>query len=109
MSGILSNSITQSGIDYLKKIDKLVFNFVWQNKPVRIRGPALKNSLINGGASMPDLILKDDCLKLSWLQRLMKNTGAWKQPVLECLKMNENVLQYYLTSNIKFDDLPDNI
>ena len=69
----------------------------------------LKNSLTNGGASMPDLIHKDDCLKLSWLQWLIKNTGAWKQPVLEGLRMIEDMLHYYLTSNVKYDDLPAKI
>ena len=58
---------------------------------------------------MPDLTLKDDCLKLSWLNRLIKNTGAWKQPVLENLGMNEEMLHYYLMSNVKHEDLPEKI
>ena len=97
------------GLDFLNTIEKLLFNFVWQDKPARVRSSVLKNSLLDGGAAMPDLKLKNDCLKLGWLHRLIHNSGAWKQFVLKNIGIDEDVLQYYLTSNVHSEDLSKEI
>ena len=40
---------------FLEKIDKSIFNFLWQNKPPRIKRETIIASIEDGGLRMPDI------------------------------------------------------
>ena len=81
--------------------------FIWKDKPTRIRNKVIKNSKENGGGDMVDVELKDICLKLNWLIRLVKTPGLW------CEYVYENVIPtgildigYFMECNLLWKDYP---
>jgi len=63
----------------LKKINKIIFRFIWKNKPDKVKRDTIIASKLNGGLKMVDYILKDKALKVRMLQRLLdSNKGKWK-------------------------------
>ena len=92
---------------YLEQIETIMYDFVWNDKPARIRKKVLQNSKDNGGEDMVDLDLKDCCLKLNWLSRLVHTPGTW------CDYVSGNVIPhsiqdttYFLECNLLWKDYP---
>ena len=54
----------------LKKINSAIRNFLWDNKKSKIAMCMLQASKKNGGLQLTDLLLKDQVLKISWIQIL---------------------------------------
>ena len=69
---------------------------MWKNKPARIRAKVMKNIKEEGGAGMPDLQLKNECLKLCWVKRLIECSGSWKDWVLHLLNQSSDSIEYYI-------------
>jgi hypothetical protein len=57
----------------IKQIDAQLYTFLWSNKTERIKRVILQNTKQSGGVSMPDIILKDKGLKISWAKRLVQS------------------------------------
>ena len=66
--------------DKIKEIIKIMFNFIWDNKPDKIKRKTLYQEYINGGLKMLDLNKFILSLKSSWIKRLLdeNNKGQWK-------------------------------
>jgi len=56
--------------NFAKKVDKTIFDFIWENKPHKIKK---KNKLIGdkneGGLKMPEFDSMNKALKASWVRR----------------------------------------
>ena len=50
--------------EMLMRINKLVFEFVWNAKPDKVKRSSMKLPKKNGGVSVPDIVLKDQALKI---------------------------------------------
>jgi len=94
------------GTDYLNKIEKNLLKFIWKYKTPKIRSTVIKKQKDLAGAGMIDIKLKEKCIKLSWLPRLIYCSGVWKEDVLDILSINEDTVEYFLQGNIKEADLP---
>jgi hypothetical protein len=57
----------------IKQIDAQLYTFLWSNKTERIKRVILQNTKQSGGVSMPDIILKDKGLTISWAKRLVQS------------------------------------
>ena len=57
-----------------------MYNFLWNNKPDKIKRKQLTQNYQNGGLRMLDIYLFINSLKCSWIKRLFenKNKGQWK-------------------------------
>ena len=57
-----------------------MYNFLWNNKPDKIKRKQLIQNYQNGGLRMLDIDLFINSLKCSWIKRLFenKNKGQWK-------------------------------
>ena len=62
---------------YLKKIEQILFRFLWSNKPDRIKRPKLVQGNDFDGLGMIELNSFLNNLKLSWIKRLMSTTTLW--------------------------------
>jgi len=63
----------------IKKINKLIFQFVWNGKPDKVRRDTMIASKSNGGLDMVDFRLKDKSFKVKMLQRILDpGEGKWK-------------------------------
>ncbi len=65
---------------FIKSLDKLLINFVWDGKPAKIKKSTLIGDIADGGMKMPHIDSKIKALKLSWLKRLVDDgtCGRWK-------------------------------
>ena len=62
----------------MKKINKMLYDFLWDNKPDKIKRYTTKLSLEKGGIGMIDLESFDKSLKLTWIRRLINSNSTWK-------------------------------
>ena len=94
------------GKEYFQDIERMLYQFLWRNKPARIRATVIQNKIDAGGAGMTDLKVKNESLKLGWIERFITCPGNWKTPVLEALKLDIKMVEYFVYSNVHFNDLP---
>ena len=63
----------------LKKLDKMLFNFLWSNKPAKIKRNTIIGPIELGGLGMIDVYAVHTAAKCSWIRRLFDNTNSkWK-------------------------------
>ena len=74
----LAQSIAQPK-DFIKKIDSLIFNFLWHGKREKIKRTTLIGQKENGGIEMCDTQSFFDSLKIKWINALKNKEAAnWK-------------------------------
>jgi hypothetical protein len=82
----------------LKKLTKLIFRFVWNNKTERIKRSILITDIKHGGLKIPDAETIIKTLKLKWIHKLATHTtSTWKlflESYLDKHKINLNILLY---------------
>ena len=60
-------------------VNKLIFNFIWEGKPPKIKKSTTIGEKVNGGLKMLDFGIMEIALKISWIQRIQQNSDAgWK-------------------------------
>jgi len=63
----------------LTQVNKIVFDFIWKQKPAKIKKTTLVKKKSDGSLSMKDFVLFDKALKLTWVKRLCSVSDApWK-------------------------------
>ena len=62
--------------EFIKFVDKLFFNFIWNNKPEKIKRSTLCMDYNEGGLKMLDTKNQLSALKLTWIRRLLKNPNS---------------------------------
>ena len=64
---------------YVKEINKLTFNFIWEGKPAKIKKKTIISDIKHGGLKMLDFEIMDKALKIAWIKRLTVHDDApWK-------------------------------
>ena len=65
--------------DVVKKINKLMYSFLWGSRKEYVKRNVCINKVTNGGLDMVDLKARINSLQLSWLKKFMTNECAsWK-------------------------------
>ena len=65
--------------DMLKKLEKLMFDFLWGSPAARVRKSDVVKDISNGGLNMIDLKTYFDSINLKWVCKLMDDSkGKWK-------------------------------
>ena len=59
-------------------INKMLFEFLWDGKPDKIKRNIAKQKLERGGINMIDIDVFDKALKLTWIRRLILGKQKWK-------------------------------
>ena len=86
--------------DYFDRINYLLFNFLWNNKPDKIKRHVLYNIKAEGGLGMTHLASQNQALKIAWVKRYLTDPFIrWKQffdlssliPIKELLSCNLNI------------------
>ena len=62
---------------YIKEIERILYCFLWSNKPDRIKRAKVVQKYEFDGLRMIDITLFLHTLKLSWIHRLANSTSAW--------------------------------
>ena len=85
----------------LKKLDKLLFNFLWDNKPAKIKRCTIIAPIEQGGLAMIDVYEVHAASKCGWIKRLYDNsTSKWKISFLHLLNIGKNLLNKNLDLSI---------
>ena len=80
--------LTNISDEIIKEIINLMFHFIWDNKPDKIKRTVLCQDYYKGGLKMLDLKKFIFSLKSSWIKRILdkNNQGQWKKYTFISLK-----------------------
>ena len=72
--------------DVLETIDKMLFNYLWDNKRAKIKRTTIIAKIEDGGLGMIDVHEIHNAAKCSWIKRLLDETNSkWKITTLQML------------------------
>ena len=64
---------------FIKEVEKLIFNFIWDGKPLKIKKLTIIGEKKHGGLKMIDFSIMNKALKVAWIPRLQNRSDAsWK-------------------------------
>ena len=65
---------------FLKDVQRLFFNFLWDEKPDKVKRSSLISDYNSGGMKMIDIYSFERALKVSWIKRLLfQKKSLWNQ------------------------------
>ncbi len=90
--------------EYDKHIERLIFNFLWNGKPDRIKRRILYNTKENGGLSIPNFKMINIAAKITWVKRYLaaEDDKIWK--VLVDISLQKYGGAFFLYCNISPHD-----
>ena len=78
----------------LKKMDRLLFKFLWENKPAKIKINTFTATYTMGGLKIPAIFAINVVSKIKWTkQLLMESQGKWQCLTWYLLNIAEGKLQ----------------
>ena len=87
-------SLPSPDINTMKRIKNMLYDFLWDCKPDKVKRKVATNRLEKGGLGMVDLELFDKSLKLTWLRRFMTGEPKWKQIITSLFPDTLNLWKY---------------
>jgi len=60
----------------VKRINKIIFNFLWDGKPAKIKKKTIIAEKKHGGLKLIDFEIMERSLKLAWIKRIAENNHA---------------------------------
>ena len=76
----------------LAQIEKLIFGFLWCKKPDKIKRDVMRLPKNYGGMSIPDICIKNNSLKIAWVQRIIKAQNSWNTMIQKYVPVNLHIL-----------------
>ena len=65
--------------NFATEVNKIVFDFIWKQKPAKIKKTTLIKKKSDGGLGMKDFALFDNALKLTWVRPVCSDLDTpWK-------------------------------
>ena len=90
---------------FFKKVEKTLFQYLWSNKPDKIKRNLLYNKKDNGGIDMPSIEAQNQSLKISWVHKLIKQpNSSWAKLAIKqippggTIVFTGNITSNYLTT-----------
>ncbi len=66
-----------------KQVTKTIYDFIWNNKPDKIKRNVMKLPKLFGGLAVPDINVKNKALKIVWVPRALGQNNSWNFLVLQ--------------------------
>ena len=63
--------------EYMRKIDKRFYRFLWRSKPPKIKKSVLEMDYCKGGLKMVNIFSFEKTLKVKWVKQLCTKNDAW--------------------------------
>jgi hypothetical protein len=89
----------------IQEINRILYDFIYKDGSEKIKRTVLIGDYNDGGFKMTDLDSYIEAIKLSWIDRLIKIDGIWKQEVINKMKIAP---LDFSRLNIEYKDLPFN-
>ena len=80
-------NIPDPSTKFLTELEKILFGFLWNKKPNKIRSSTIKLDYKEGGLNMIDIKAFLTGLKISWLKRLKHNKDFYTKTTILCPKI----------------------
>ena len=65
---------------FVNRVQELIFDFLWDGKPPKIKNNVITNTFENGGIQLPNIELLVKAQKVNWIKRILENSNsAWMQ------------------------------
>ena len=78
--------------NFNKEIEKLIFNFIWDGKPAKIKKSTIIGERKHGGLKMTDFDIMNKALKVAWIPRLQTRTHPGRSSLRSRWKNMEGCL-----------------
>ena len=103
----LLNMLPSPPKEILKEIENVIFKFLWNNSKDRIKRKTIIGPLDMGGLNMTDINKFNTAVKISWISRLLNDTGNWCKYVTNKCPINSDVhdLEYLFKCNLNVNDI----
>ena len=103
----LFTMLPSPGMEFLKKLENLLFHFIWDKGKDRIKRSTLIGPPDLGGVGMIDVHCLKESVNISWIKRLALQPGIWSTLITSQLNMDnsEDNIKYFLRANIKYTDI----
>lgn len=63
----------------IKILEKMIYNFIWEGKPDKIKRNVMIGTLEQGGSNVRNIECHIDVLRIAWIKRLLDSSHAnWK-------------------------------
>ena len=72
---------------FLEKLNRILFQFLWNKKPDKIKRATICTMYQNGGLNMVNIYNFEKCLKVSWMRRL-QSQSQW------CILLQETISEF---------------
>ena len=80
---------------FLKSTNKLIFNFLWDGKPDKIKRSIMVSDYMSGGMKMVDIYNFERALKVNWIKKLLsQKKSLWNQMFKQIYKSCDKVIQF---------------
>ena len=86
-------------------MNKLFFNFLWNNKPDKIKRSIAKQKLLKGGLGMVDVKNFEESLKLTWIKKFFESSAAWKFQVERAYPIFKKILPNLVTNTVRMFEM----
>ena len=75
----LFSTLPTPSVDFLKKFNNIIYNFMWDGKPDKISRQQLTRQIQDGGLKMINMTIFIKSLKLTWIRRILRSeiTTPW--------------------------------
>ena len=70
---IYNLSVLETPDCYIREINKLTFNSVWEGKPAKIKKKTIISDISLGGLRIMDFELTNKALKITWIKRITEH------------------------------------
>ena len=94
--------------EFLKNIQNIIHQYIWKDKPPKIKQQTIIANREQGGANMTHIESYINAQKLSWIRRLLVSENQVIRKRLESLLGDIN-LKHYVHFNMTSIDIPQNI
>ena len=84
-------SILFTPTDFVEKVDKIFFDFIWPNKKHHVKKKVLIQNIEDGGLKMPDIKSMIKAIKLTWIKRLLLEDNNFT----ELAKVNSKISNFH--------------
>ena len=88
----------------VKKIKDLIINFLWNNKPAKIKYSTMIAPKSRGGYGLQDITLKLKAIALRWIKLIGSTSLPWHEFLQQRVKIP---LEEVIHGNLKSEHLPN--
>lgn len=88
------------------EVDKLLFNFLWDNKPAKVKRSTIIRQISKGGLKMPEFSTKVKSWKCLWVKRadLSLNNSVW-MTIIDAFLPKETPFQLLLKCRLNSENI----